>query len=167
MRASQRASIKGKRREPKRYVLDTSAVIAYLADEAGAQEVTALLRRAERGRIELLLSFMSLMELEYNAMRRGGQELATDVLMKVQALPLTLSFANDLPLLQQAARLKASHALSVADAWIAALALTAQATLVHKDPEFEALGSAVAALPLPSKSVGEAPPSSRQRPQPM
>ncbi|MBI3325853.1 MAG: PIN domain-containing protein [Nitrospinae bacterium] len=152
MRQPRSAAAQGKRREPKRYVLDTSAVIAYLANEAGAQEVTALLRRAERGQVELLLSFMSLMELEYNAMRRGGRELATDVLMKVRALPLTLSFTNDPPFLHEAALLKASYPLSVADALIAALARTARATLLHKDPEFEALTGVIASLPLPYKS---------------
>lgn len=42
-------------------------------------------------------------------------------------------------LLERAASVKATHALSVADAWIAATALELSATLVHKDPEFEQL----------------------------
>jgi predicted nucleic acid-binding protein len=132
-------------------------VIAYLADEAVAQEVAALLRRAERGQVELLLSFVTLMELEYNALRRGGRDFATDVLTKVQALPLTVSFTNDAPLLHEAALLKANYPLSVADAWIAALALARRATPVHKDPEFEALSGVIAALPLPYKSSGVQP----------
>ena len=39
----------------------------------------------------------------------------------------------------RAAALKAVHALSVADAWIATTALERGAVLVHKDPEFAAL----------------------------
>ena len=42
-------------------------------------------------------------------------------------------------LLLEASRIKASHSLSVADAWIAAAALIGRATLVHKDSEFEAI----------------------------
>ena len=42
-------------------------------------------------------------------------------------------------LLLEASRIKASHSLSVADAWIAAAALISRATLVHKDSEFEAI----------------------------
>jgi len=34
---------------------------------------------------------------------------------------------------------KAKTSLSVADAWIASLALLHQAELVHKDPEFESV----------------------------
>jgi predicted nucleic acid-binding protein len=130
-------------------------VIAYLADEAGAQEITALLRQAERGQVEVLLSFMTLMELEYNALGRGGQDFVTDVLTKVQDLPLKVSFTNDAPLLHEAALIKASSPLSVADAWITALALTTRGTLVHKYPEFEALSNVIALLPLPYKSPGE------------
>lgn len=157
MRDPSQATVKGRRRELRRYVLDTSAIIAYLADEVGAQEVTALLRRAERGQVEVLLSFMSLLELEDSALRRGGRELATDVLMKVQALPLNISFTNDLSLLHESALLKASYPLSVADAWIAALARATHATLIHKDPAFEALTEVIALQPLPYKSPGAAP----------
>ena len=42
-------------------------------------------------------------------------------------------------ILQRAAVIKATHSLSVADAWIAATAWELKATLVHKDPEFENL----------------------------
>ncbi len=42
-------------------------------------------------------------------------------------------------LLERAASVKATHPLSLADAWIAATALGLDATLVHKDPEFEKL----------------------------
>jgi ribonuclease VapC len=39
----------------------------------------------------------------------------------------------------QAAAIKACHALSLADAWIAAAAQREGAVLVHKDPDFSAL----------------------------
>jgi len=45
------------------------------------------------------------------------------------------------PLLERAAAIKACHALSVADAWIAAAAQQEGAVLVHKDPEFQAINS--------------------------
>lgn len=52
---------------------------------------------------------------------------------------------------EQAAEIKAYHPLSLADAWIAALALNRSAVLVHKDPEFEALSGLIHLLPLPYK----------------
>lgn len=47
--------------------------------------------------------------------------------------------------------LKADHRLSVADAWIAALAEERGATLVHKDPEFEQVEATIKVLKLPYK----------------
>ena len=40
-------------------------------------------------------------------------------------------------LLQRAAAIKATHPLSVADAWVAACAIDQGAILIHKDPEFK------------------------------
>ena len=45
------------------------------------------------------------------------------------------------------------HRLSVADAWIAALAKERGATLVHKDPEFKQVEAEVKVLELPYKSA--------------
>jgi predicted nucleic acid-binding protein len=39
----------------------------------------------------------------------------------------------------EAARIKAEYSLSLADAWIAALALLRSARLVHRDPEYDAI----------------------------
>ena len=50
-----------------------------------------------------------------------------------------------------AAKLKAEYHISVADAWIAALAKERNATLVHKDPEFEQIKSELQVLELPYK----------------
>lgn len=55
----------------------------------------------------------------------------------------------DEKVLLQAGRLKASHRLSVADALIAAVAKLHHATLVHKDPELEALRGQIELLSLP------------------
>lgn len=50
-----------------------------------------------------------------------------------------------------AARVKATCSLSVADAIVAACALLADAVLMHKDPEFEALAGLITMEPLPYK----------------
>ena len=50
-----------------------------------------------------------------------------------------------------AGRLKATHKLSFADAWIAATAILYASTLVHKDPEFEQLEDEIEILKLPYK----------------
>jgi ribonuclease VapC len=51
-------------------------------------------------------------------------------------------------LLLKAAEFKATHSLSLADAWIAASAAEKAAIWVHKDPEFEPLDLVQELLPL-------------------
>lgn len=46
---------------------------------------------------------------------------------------------EDEALPRRAAEIKATHRLSLADAWIGACAMQQDALLMHKDPEFEAL----------------------------
>ncbi len=46
---------------------------------------------------------------------------------------------GDLVLISKHGRRKATHPLSLADAWIAACALMENGALVHKDPEFNLL----------------------------
>ena len=50
-------------------------------------------------------------------------------------------------LLEKAAEIKACHAVSMADAWIAACAILEGAELVHKDPEFEKIAREQYVLP--------------------
>ena len=54
-----------------------------------------------------------------------------------------------------AARLKALHRVSLADAIIAAIAIRKDAILMHKDPEFDALTGLLKMEALPYKSSVE------------
>ncbi|MBI3802003.1 MAG: type II toxin-antitoxin system VapC family toxin [Deltaproteobacteria bacterium] len=135
---------------PPRYVLDTSALLTLIEDEAGADDVQALLEQAKRGEVSLLISFISFMEVYYISLQERGQEEAHERLRLMAALPM-LRVESTETLTVLAGQLKAAHRLSVADAWIAALAQERDATLVHKDPEFEQLEATVKVLKLPYK----------------
>jgi predicted nucleic acid-binding protein len=118
------------------FVLDTSALLALRSDESGADRVEALLSRAQKNQCRLLVSFMSRMEILYNVWRGEGEDAAR------HALRLMDSFAVhwvscEQNILEIASRIKAHGGLSVADSWIGATAIAYNATLVHKDPEFE------------------------------
>ena len=139
--------------ERERYTLDTSAIIAYFTDEAGADRVRGLLGAAARGRIEAYASFMTYMEVLYRVWRRLGEKAGKAAYLRLRALAVNRLDVSE-ELLVAAARIKASHDLSVADAWIAATALVTRSKLVHKDPEFRSLASEVALLELPLKPSG-------------
>ncbi len=123
-----------------RWLLDTSALLALRDNEAGAEWVAALLRRAISGQCQVLACFMSRMEVLYRVRKDEDERRARLADAQLQSLPLVWVAASD-RLLEQAAELKACHALSVADAWIAAAARQEAAVLVHKDPEFQAISS--------------------------
>ena len=120
-----------------RFLLDTSALLALRSDEAGAGRVQALLRQALTGRVHLLVSFMTRMELLYCIEREEGQEAAREGLRLLDSFPIHW-VSCEANILDAAARIKASGRISVADSWIGATALVQDATLIHKDPEFEA-----------------------------
>jgi predicted nucleic acid-binding protein len=132
------------------FVLDTSALLCLKENEAGASEVEAVLR--EHGKKEVVfISFMSVMELAYILEQEQGETAAHQGILQLKQLPVQI-VESDEPLGLAAARIKAGHKLSVADAWIAATAERLDATLVHKDPEFAPLEKLIRQKTLPWKA---------------
>ena len=132
------------------YVLDTSAWLTLIEDEAGADTVAEILERAKSGGALVLVSFMSFMEVYYIALQERDRHEAQERVDLMAALPvLRVESSRTLGVL--AGELKAKYHLSVADTWIAALAKERGAILVHKDPEFEQVEDTVTVLKLPYK----------------
>jgi predicted nucleic acid-binding protein len=134
----------------RRYVLDTSALLAFTDSEDGAEVIDALLRQAQKGELELLVSFASWMEVYYVYLQEQGRERAQLWISKLKNLPLVRMDSDEITG-QIAGELKASQRMSFADAWIAALAKRHEATLVHKDPEFESVSQVIQLQALPYK----------------
>ncbi len=121
-----------------RWLLDTSALLALRDNETGAERVAELLQRSQARQGSCLVCFMSRMELLYRVWKDEGERAARLADAQLRSLPLDWVAASD-ALLDRAAAIKATHPLSVADAWIAAAAEQEGAVLVHKDPEFLSL----------------------------
>lgn len=136
------------------YVLDTSAIMSVLYQEDGAEQVVEILDAAQiRSRAataEVLVPFIALMEMEYWLRRRLAPREVEHILLLVENWPVQVVESN-LEWRHAAARVKANASLSVADAWIAALAMLRQGELVHKDPEFGQV-TGLRSLPLPYKT---------------
>jgi len=118
-----------------RYVLDSFAMLAHLGDEAGAARVRAVLRAARLDRAEVFLSAINLGELVYITERERGLVQAQIVLNAVEQLPVQILEATRERVLA-AAHLKATHAISYADAFVVAAAQEMKATILTGDPEF-------------------------------
>ena len=125
------------------YVLDTSAVMCVLLREDGTEQVVQLLDAARNPpneeRSTVVLPFIALMEVEYRLLRRLPAEEMERNLLLIENWPVEVRESN--PLWRHlASQVKAQGGLSVADAWIAALAIQEGGVLVHKDPEFDQVG---------------------------
>ena len=84
-----------------------------------------------------IVCFVTRMEVLYRVWKDEGGRRGQLAYEQLQSLPIQWVDQTE-PLLMAASRIKATHPFSVADAWIAATALLSRATLLHKDPEFEA-----------------------------
>jgi len=133
------------------YVLDTSALLALLQQEPGGEKVLEILGSGVEGEVHepapesgpreappVYLPFISLMECDYRLRRRLGLYQSDRLLRMIRAWPVELVESSE-RWRREAARIKAEHSLSLADAWIAALALLRSARLVHRDREYDAI----------------------------
>lgn len=131
------------------YVLDTSALLAMYYQEPGSLEVLEIVSGGVSGEVHepgaipevpdpVYLPFMALMEAEYVVRQRQGFWESDRASHMVRAWPVELVESSPI-WRREAAKIKARHALSLGDAWIASLALLQDARLVHRDPEFEAV----------------------------
>ena len=111
-------------------VLDSFALIAYFRDEAGADKVETLLHKAARTREPVHMIEVNYAEVQYIFIfRRNGLPGWEAVAARLVALPIKFDPVTR-ELADLAARFKASHPISLADAFAAALAKTHNAELV-------------------------------------
>ena len=119
-------------------VLDSWALIAFFEDEPAAEEVEKILQRAADEKHKLLMSVVNWGEIYYNTMREVSQKAADQKTRDIAALPIEIvGVGDDLALARQAAIFKATHKMSYADCFAAALAKIKSAELLTGDPEFK------------------------------
>src|SRR6266851_4589855 len=126
----------------KTYVLDASALFAFLRDKPGASKVDELLKEAMRGRARVLMSAVNYGEVYGTILREYGPEQALTAVHAVNPLPIEVLDVTP----QRACRaadVKATHKLHklyYVDSFAAALAIEHKATLVTSDSDFRKLG---------------------------
>jgi uncharacterized protein len=132
------------------YVLDSFALLAYFQAEPGGPIVRDLAEAAKDQKAVLYMSLINVGEMYYIVRRRRNPGRADGVIEDLRSLPITLCAATEDRILA-AARVKAEHPLSYADAFAVALAQELDATLVTGDPEFHAVEHLVKITWLPEK----------------
>jgi predicted nucleic acid-binding protein len=129
-----------------KFLLDTSAVLTLIEDEPGAGRVKEIFTRKE-----VLLPWAVLMEVYYMTLYEKGEEEAEVrfAMLRHSAAEIIWEMSEVVTL--RAAKIKSQNKLSFADAVIASLAAHYDATLVHKDPEYEQLKDELRLETLPYK----------------
>jgi len=133
--------------KPAPFLLDSSALLSFIEDEAGADQVEQALRQETT-----LLPWPVLLEVYYISIQEDGPSEADRRLALIKQLSVKILWDMDESTLLTAAKLKADFQISFADSIIAAFAVQRDAVLMHKDPEFEALAGILPMETLPYKS---------------
>jgi predicted nucleic acid-binding protein len=123
-----------------RFVLDTSALLAFMTGEEGADTVEKIL--AGKGN-SLFIPWAVLFEIYYITRRTRGEKEADRRFVLIKELPASILWQMEEPDVLASARIKAQFPISFADSIIAATAFLLDATLVHKDPEYERLSGTI------------------------
>ncbi|MFZ2955441.1 MAG: type II toxin-antitoxin system VapC family toxin [Candidatus Ozemobacteraceae bacterium] len=132
------------------YVLDTSALLAYIENEDGVADVERVLLETLDDQHKIYVSVVSFIEVFYISCQEQGQKVATERMQFLKDLPLIQEPLNE-KFIEVVGALKASHTMSFADCCIAGLAKEKNAVLIHKDPEFEQVEKDFFQLKLPYK----------------
>lgn len=117
------------------YVLDASAMLAYIYDEPGADQVAAILAGEES---EVYMNAATLGEVFYDIMQEEGKEAALQALARIRNIRIKI-IPLDEDLALSTANLKGFSGIPYVDGMAAATALQHNATLVALDPDFERL----------------------------
>lgn len=117
------------------YALDSSAVIAYLQGEEGADLVDGILRDENE---ECFIHALNSCEVFYDLIRRSSIEEASEVFSNFLDTGVLIVEDMDFELWMMASALKSEHKLSLADCFCIALAYRVEGTILTSDHhEFE------------------------------
>ncbi len=125
------------------FVLDSWAVLAWLAGEASALRVERALRAVEARGLRLHLSVINAGEVYYRQAKAAGFDVADQFLADLRSgtLPIRMAAAHDRRV-WQAARLKAKYPIAYADAFAGALAQELDLPVLTGDRDFRVLEEA-------------------------
>ncbi|MDR3002160.1 MAG: PIN domain-containing protein [Fibromonadaceae bacterium] len=107
-----------------KYILDACALIAYYADEEGADVVQNIIREAYLEESQVSITKVNLLEVFYDIYKSQGKTEAKDFLHNIIRTPIKIIEAIKKSAFIEAGRLKASYRISLADSIFLAEILT-------------------------------------------
>lgn len=134
-----------------RFILDSFAILCFLGDEDGADEVHKLLDSAAKETCQLSMNVVNLAEVYYTVKRRDGEQQASEILSLLEAFPITFEIVNK-QLALVAADIKSRFAIALGDCFCVASAKSFSAKVVTGDLEFRLVEDEIEIQWLPEKS---------------
>ena len=114
------------------YILDACALIALLKNENGADAVSDIYEKADKGEAVLLMNRVNLFEVYYGFYKEKGRDYAEKIMNGVmQSVVSVCEF--DREVFKEAGRLKASYKISLADSVALAQTAVSNGTLLTAD----------------------------------
>jgi predicted nucleic acid-binding protein len=124
---------------PERYTFDSEAILAFYFGEEGGDIVRDLLERVRSGTAEGYINIINLTEIYY-ILSRLSPELAEEKTSNLRINGLKVIPVGDNGLWREAAKVKAKHPMSLADAFAVVTAEAFKSKLaVGSDKEFNKL----------------------------
>lgn len=117
-------------------VLDSFALLCFLKDEKGSDEVEKIIQSAYSGICRLMMSTMNFGEVFYILCREKDVEFALREEAEIVRLPIEF-VETDWDLIREAAIIKAKYPMAFADCFAAAVAHRTNASIMTGDPEFK------------------------------
>jgi predicted nucleic acid-binding protein len=119
-------------------VLDAYAMMAFLEDEPGANQVRELILRAEDRKVKLLMSVVNLGEVWYSIAKTSTASKADEFIREIQGMAIEI-VNIDWGITRIAAEFKSKGKISYADCYAAALSKARRAELITGDKELKSL----------------------------
>ena len=115
------------------YILDACALLAFLNDEEGADVVEKLLKQFVTGSVSISMSIVNLLEAYYCELRDKGDEIAQIVLDMIHNYSIQIINTVSEQAFHEAARLKTTYKMSIADCIGIATAIELSGQFVSSD----------------------------------
>lgn len=119
------------------YIFDSFAIIAYLNNEKGSDQIGQILIAAKSGKAKIYIHAVNLGEVYYHAFKEEGESVANVIWGTVKNYPLEISYELDEGLLLDVCRIKGRYPVSYADAFALMMAKRYDCHLVTGDPEIK------------------------------
>jgi predicted nucleic acid-binding protein len=122
------------------FVLDACALIAFINNEPGFDNIDRLMDEAYDKNIIIVMNQVNLFEVYYHIMKVHGQNSANEMLKKIEKAPITIILGLSYYVMREAGRIKMTYNMSVGDSIAAAESIICNGTLVTSDyKDFEKL----------------------------